>query len=126
MTARKTLSPAFTTRPDQDIPRAAARARAAAAATEPEGPPAALPKFKYALDRKRRVEMVKARTTTLEEQRFNTELDWEQTMAQIAALEADPNTQEAELTGVHNAERQTRLRIISFDAALARLAKKVI
>ena len=127
MATPRTLRSAFSGQPDRDVGRAADKARGDAEQTEPTEAPATLPKYKYGLDRKRRLEMIGERTKNLEEQRFNAELDWEQFKAQIDVLSDQASgAQKAEVDAVKNAERQTRLRIISLDAALARLDKKAV
>lgn len=127
MATPRTLRPSFSGRPDRDVDRAADRARTEAEESEPLEAPTTLPKYKYGIDRKRRLEMIGDRTKNLEEQRFNAELDWEQFKAQIEVLSEEASgANPAELDAVKNAERQTRLRIISLDAALARLEKKVV
>jgi hypothetical protein len=130
MPAPKPLKPDFHGTPGPSarvLERTARDAGEAADETEPKDAPKRLPAHTYGpIDRKRRGELLDDRHKSLEEQRFNAELDWEMYSAQVESMIASGEATEQEIKSLHDAERTVRLRVISLDAVLVRLGKKKI
>lgn len=129
MTTPRALRPDFKAIPkvsDRQLARTARDAALAADATESLDAPSSLPKHTYGITRERRAKLLDERTTQLDEQRFSTEMDWQMTIAQLEAVKAIPDARPDEITNLENVERQCRIRIISLDAAYARLSKRTI
>ena len=128
----KPLTPDFHGTPGpspRSVARAARDAGEKAEKTEPQEPPKELPKHTYASDtesRKRRVDIIGKRIADLEDQRFNAELDWDMFRAQLETMLEDGTATEDELKSVRTAERQSRIRAISLDAALVRMGKRKV
>ena len=109
---------------DRVLQQTADAAAVEAEATQPEGmPPASIPRHTYETTsisdrRKAADERIKAG----EEQRFQLEMEWEATIAQLEVVENFPGHEEEQVVTARKAERNVRMRLATQDRILEKLA----